>query len=218
MASDLTGPAPTGSTRPPARPSVKERRRRVRRPVFWGGIAVVVVVVVPMAFILGSRLGEDPTLVDSPLLGRPAPSFDLETLEGERIRSVDLTGKPYVVNFWASWCVPCREEAPALRAFAERWEGSIEVVGIKWNDSADAAREFRDEFGLTYPQALDPNGRTALDFGVAGIPETFVVDADGIVRAKLIGAIGATTLDDLLPDVRAGREVQGRSDAYETSR
>ncbi|MCZ7531278.1 MAG: redoxin domain-containing protein [Acidimicrobiia bacterium] len=186
--------------------------------MLWGSIAVVVVIVVPMAFVLGSRLGEDPTLVDSPLLGRPAPTFDLETLEGGRIRSADLAGEPFVVNFWASWCIPCREEAPALRAFAERWAGSIEVVGVVWNDSVDAAREFRDEFGLTYPQALDPGGRTALDYGVAGIPETFVVDADGIVRAKLIGAVGATTLDDLLPDVRAGREVQGRSDAYETSR
>ena len=180
--------------------------------------AIAVTAVGAWALVAGARLGQDPTLVQSPLLGKPAPSFELPLLDGGTITSEELVGEPYIVNFWASWCVPCRDEAPILQAFHERWaDDGVQLLGVVYQDTESKAAEFRDEFGLTFPQALDPGGRTAIDHGVFGIPETYVVDQRGIVMAKLIGAVGPTTLDDVLAQIRAGETVTDRNDQYRTS-
>ena len=198
----------------PALWSQRPRRRWVR----WTIATTAVVVVGAWAIVAGSRFGQDPTLVESPLLGEPAPQLELPLLDGGTITSEDLAGQPYVVNFWASWCVPCREEAPILQSFHERWsDRGVQVLGVVYQDTESKAEEFRDEFGLTFPQAMDPRGRTAIDFGVFGIPETYVVDEQGIVMAKLIGAVGPTTLDDVLGQIRAGQTVTDRNDRYRTS-
>ena len=141
----------------------------------------------------------------------------LPGLDGGQVRSADYAGRPYIVNFWASWCVPCREEAPYLQAFAERWAGEVELVGIVWNDEEDAARAFRDEFGLTYPQATDPEKRASLSFGVRGIPETYIISADGTVMAALLGAVGPRTLDDVVAEVLGGEQVTRSNDRYRST-
>lgn len=186
----------------------------------WTVFVTGVLAVGTLLLVFASRFGTDPSLVRSALLGDPAPAFDLETLDGTRVRSADLAGRPYVVNFWASWCVPCRQEAPHLRAFYDRWAPrGVEVVGIVWNDTRDDARDFRRQFGLSFRQALDPTGRTAIDFGVFGIPETYIVDADGIVRGKLTGAIGPGTLDKAMREIFAGGTViRTNEEDYRTSR
>ena len=144
----------------------------------------------------------------SALLGKPAPVFQLPTLDGATVDSADWRGEVVVVNFWASWCVPCREEAPALQAFAQRWEGrGVRLVGIVYNDEQSEAAAFRDRFRLTYPQALDPGGRAAIDFGVFGIPETYVIAADGTLMAKPLGAVDAATLERVVASVNDGRTV-----------
>jgi cytochrome c biogenesis protein CcmG/thiol:disulfide interchange protein DsbE len=201
-----------------ARPAPLSQRPR-RRWLRWTAGSVAVIAVGAWALVAGSRLGQDPTLVKSPLLGKPAPAFELPLLDGDgSISSSDLQGRPYVVNFWASWCVPCREEAPVLQSFHERWsDRGVVMLGVVYQDTASEAREFRDEFGLTFPQALDPDGIAALDFGVFGIPETYVVDADGIVMAKFIGAVGPTSLDNALAQIEAGQTVTARNDRYRTS-
>ena len=197
-------------------PELWSRRPR-RRWLRWVMGTVAVTAIGGWALVAGSRLGEDPTLVKSPLLGKPAPSFELPLLDGGSLSSADLAGQPYVVNFWASWCVPCREEAPILQSFHERWSGrGVTLLGVVYQDTASKAREFREEFGLTFPQALDPGGIAALDFGVFGIPETYVVDSQGIVMAKLIGAVGPATLDDVLAQIEAGQMVTDRNDQYRT--
>lgn len=177
--------------------------RRVRYPMRWAALAVGVVALA-LGGLLATRFGLDPSFVRSPLIGKPVPEFDLPGLDGGRVRAADYRGRPYVVNFWASWCVPCRREAPVLRAFDERWAPEVAVVGILFNDTEGEARTFRDEFGLDYSHALDPDGRTAIDFGVAGVPETFVVDARGIVMAKIVGAVAPGQLDQVLEAVLAG--------------
>jgi len=122
------------------------------------------------------------------------------------------------VNFWASWCVPCREEAPELQAFASRWSGrGVNLVGVVYNDTADKAAEFRDQYGLTYPQVLDPGGRSAIDYGVFGVPETYVITSDGKVMAKLLGATDAATLDQVVASVESGRTVSRQNDRYRTA-
>jgi cytochrome c biogenesis protein CcmG/thiol:disulfide interchange protein DsbE len=191
---------------------------RRRRWVRWSAITVALAMIVGWAIVAGRGLTRDPTIVDSPLIGKSAPAFSLPGLDGAEVASADYSGRITVVNFWASWCVPCREEAPRLQDFWERrGPQGVGMVGIVYQDDEDSARGFRDEFGLTFPQAVDPGGRIALDFGVFGIPETFVIDEGGVVMAKLIGAVGPDTLDQVLAQVTAGDTYTSRNDDYRTS-
>ena len=129
-----------------------------------------------------------------------------------------MRGDVVVVNFWASWCAPCVEEAPELQAFADRWSSrGVKMVGVVFSDEEAKAAEFRDRFRLTYPQVMDSGGRTAIDFGIFGIPETYVIDSNGIVMAKLIGAIDAATLESVVASVKEGRAVSERNDRYRTA-
>ena len=193
----------------------RTRNRRFRWR--WVAVAAVVAVVVGWAFVAGRSLGRDPRQVESALLGKPAPAFRLPTLDGGTVDSGDWRGEVVVVNFWASWCVPCREEAPELQAFAERWEGrGVRLVGIVYSDEESEAAAFRDRYRLTYPQAVDPGGRAAIDFGVFGVPETYVIAGDGTVMAKLIGAVDAATLEQVVASVNDGRTVSEQNDRYRT--
>ena len=166
--------------RPPAR---LPRRRLII--VAWLLAAVAAVI----AF-LTVNIAKTPGPVDTPILGRPAPSFDLETLDGSRLALGDLRGSSVVLNFWASWCIPCREEAPLLTA-ADATYGprGVRIIGVVYQDSADNARDFMRRYGQAYPALLDPDGRTAIDYAVFGIPETFFIDAAGVVRSRQVGAL-----------------------------
>ena len=191
--------------------------RRSRSRWRWMIAGVAVIAIFGWAFVAARSLGRDPTLVRSPLIGKPAPPFSLPRLDGGEVDSSSFEGEVIVVNFWASWCVPCREEAPELQAFAARWAGrGVNVIGIVYNDDADKAREFRDRYGLTYPQALDPGGRSAIDYGVFGVPETYVIATDGTVMAKLLGAVDAATLEQVVDAVGEGRTVSTSNDRYRT--
>ena len=191
------------------------RRRRSRWR--WAAVAVAGTVIVGWAFVAGRSLGRDPTVVRSALLGKPAPAFRLRGLDGGQVDSAALRGDAVVVNFWASWCVPCAEEAPELEAFSWRVRGrGVRLVGIVYNDDRAAAAAFRDRFGLTFAQATDPGGRAAIDFGVFGVPETYVINRDGIVLAKLLGAVDAATLQRVVAQVEAGDTISTSNDRYRT--
>ena len=193
-----------------------ERTRRPRR-WRWVAVALALAVVVGWAFVAGRSLGRDPRVVESALIGKEAPEFRLPRLDGGEVDSATYRGEILVVNFWASWCVPCIEEAPELEAFARRWDGrGVNLVGIVYNDEEDKAADFRDRFGLTFPQALDPTGRAAIDFGVFGVPETYVVDAEGTVKARMIGAVDAATLERVVTEVDDGGTVSSRNERYRT--
>lgn len=170
---------------------------------------LVPLLVVPIGLLLFTGFGRDPRIVSSPLVGNPAPAWEGTTLDGEPLTSAELEGRPYLVNFWASWCIPaCVDEHPVL---AEAWDehgDTIAIVGILYQDGPDSARDFLARYGdAGYPSLMDPDGRLAVDFGVTGPPETFFVDADGIVRAKQIGpltdALMAEKLASILPAVGA---------------
>lgn len=186
------------------------------RAVRWAAIGVVILSVA-LALIFANRFGEDPNLVPSPLLGQAAPSLTLPFLDGRgTFDAAALDGKVVVVNFFASWCIPCREEQPdlsaAANAFAER---DVVIVEIAYQDEADTALAFLDEFGRSEAAVYlaDPGGRTAIAYGVFGIPETFFVAADGTVVGKAIGATDAltlgTTIDAVLRGERPGQDVLG---------
>ena len=105
-----------------------------------------------------------------------------------------------MVNFWASWCIPCREEAPLLNAAAARYGPAVRFVGVVYEDSREDAMRFVAEFKQTYPAVLDPDGRTAIDYAVFGIPETFFIDAAGVIRSRQIGTL---LEDDLRRQIEA---------------
>jgi len=161
-------------------------------------VGAVIVGVGLLTALFAFGLGRDPSIIRSPLLGRRAPDFALRTLDGSRtVRLADLRGQVVVVNFWASWCAACRDEHPALLAAWGRYsEQGVVLVGIDFQDRKGSALEFMREMGGDWPVMEDPGGRTALDYGVAGVPETFFVGADGVIRFKQIGPSSYEVLTD----------------------
>lgn len=157
-----------------------------------GTVAALVVLVAVLA--MGFR--RDPEDIRTGTVGHPAPAFDLERLDAPgRIALADLRGKVVVVNFFASWCVPCKEEAPALVRAWERYRASgVVLVGIVYQDTPDAATAFHERMGQTWPIGYDDTGRTALRFGVFGVPETYFIDREGVIRGRHIGPIDEETL------------------------
>ena len=183
-------------------------------------MATSLAVLVPVLFVLGTQMGHDPSLVRSPLLGKSAPSLDLARIGSlGRVSSSDQRGRVYVVNFWASWCVPCRQETPALRSFYDRWQPrGVELIGILYADTTANAVAFHNEFGGSWPIVDDPGQRVAIDYGVRGVPETFVIDERGVVMAKLVGAVGPTTLDGVIQQIQSGGQpVSTRNSRYRSS-
>lgn len=132
-----------------------------------------------------------------------APDFTMPNLDGgEPISLSDFRGKIVVLNVWASWCLPCRKEAPALQAAWEDYSGrGIQFLGSNYQDDRDAARAFVGEFGITYPSVFDPSGRLAVDYGFFGLPSTFVIDRSQRIRFRFTGYLTATTLRAALDDL-----------------
>ena len=131
------------------------------------------------------------------LPGKEAPAFTLESFSGGTVSLADFEGQPVIINFWASWCAPCRQEAPALEAawLTFREQGLV-VLGINTprSDPEENARAFLEEFEVSYPNVLDTQGFTAIDYGVSGIPVTFFVDREGVVERRFVGTLDTETL------------------------
>jgi cytochrome c biogenesis protein CcmG, thiol:disulfide interchange protein DsbE len=158
------------------------------------------VVILPLIVVLYLNLGHDPSAVDSPLIGREAPPFTLRPVGGgEPISLAALRGKPVVLNFWASWCVPCAQEHGALTAAARSLAGRVQFLGLIYEDSEEAALEtLRSSGGAVYPSLLDPGDRTAVAYGIYGVPETFFIDPGGRIVDKFVGPLTPQALDERL--------------------
>ena len=143
-----------------------------------------------LAIVLAVGLKLDPREVPSPLIDKPAPKFALARLDdaAKTVRLDDLKGKVFILNVWASWCVACREEHPLLLDFAKK--RVVPVYGLNYKDTRPDASAWLARFGNPYDASFfDEDGRVGLDFGVYGVPETFVVDGNGVIRMKHIGPI-----------------------------
>ncbi len=175
-----------------------------RRRIPWTWL-LVVGVLVPFVAVLVVGL-QRPQTNPSPLIGRPAPAFRLPLLEGGVVTDTTYRGRVVVLNFWASWCYPaCYQEAPELQRAWERFVGrGLTVVGINVQDREPAARRFIQEFRQTFPNGRDTTGKISINFGVYGVPETFILDQQGRVVYKHVGAITAQIIAD-----QAERYMQG---------
>ncbi|MSQ64092.1 MAG: DsbE family thiol:disulfide interchange protein [Betaproteobacteria bacterium] len=149
--------------------------------------------------VVGLKL--DPREVPSPLVGKPAPAFELPILHQPDKRFVpgDMRGKVWLLNVWASWCVSCREEHPVLLDLAKR--GVMPILGLNYKDKRDDANAWLKQFGNPYElSAVDADGRIGIDYGVYGVPETYLIDAEGVIRYKQIGPITPAVLEQkILP-------------------
>jgi cytochrome c biogenesis protein CcmG, thiol:disulfide interchange protein DsbE len=132
--------------------------------------------------------------------GHAAPAFHLPALgAGGSVSLADYSGERIVLNFWASWCGPCADEASALERASQRWaERGVAFVGVDTRDSTDAANAFVQAHGITYPVAADPDGATADDYGVTAMPQTFIISGSGRVVSRMIGPVTEAKLDGLL--------------------
>jgi len=175
----------------------------------WVSIAGIALGVGAMVLVFSSRFGVDPRLVNSPLIGEPVPAIELEQLEGQGpLALTDLQGQILVINFWASWCFPCRGEHPALTAAARDYrDQGVTMIGMIYQDDPGPVNAFLDELGRggdNYRYLLDPSSRAAVEFGVFGVPETYFVDAEGIIVGKIQGGVTSGALRSTLDQILAG--------------
>lgn len=153
-------------------------------------LPIVLFAVLVAFFFVG--LQRDPTVIPSPLVGRPAPAFALESLGNPawQVGSADFAGRPYLLNVWATWCGGCYQEHDELLAIAR--ENRVPMLGLNWRDERAKALQWLQELGNPYAAvAFDPEGRVAIDWGVYGAPETFLIGADGVILHKRIGPMTA---------------------------
>ncbi len=178
----------------------RPRRGRVNLVVLGLGLAIVL----PLVALLASGFGSNPREVPSVLEGAAAPGFHLVTLEGVEVSLDDLRGDPVVLNFWSTWCQPCRLEHPALQRAAQAWP-DVRFLGVIYNDDAEKSRRYLAQAGSAYPSLVDPGGRTAIAYGVAGVPETFVIAPDGTIAHKHVGPLSPAILQQYLAPLRGGQ-------------
>ena len=145
---------------------------------------------VTLVVVLAVGLTRDPRLLPSPLIGKPLPAFNLASLAtiDRKVSRADLLGHPYLLNVWASWCVACRDEHALLIDLGHR--GKVDIIGLNYKDEREAASHWLRDRGDPYRLVLcDPLGQLGLDLGVYGVPETFVIDAAGVIRHKHVGPL-----------------------------
>jgi len=178
-------------------------------------IAGVLLPAVAVLGVLAFGFTREARYIASPLLGRPAPAFILPLLDGGVLRLEDLRGKVVVLNFWASWCPPCRAEARALEAvWRKHRDLGVVLVGANIQDQDADARAFVEEFAITYPNGVDRGSKIAIDYGVWGLPETFIIGREGRIIYKHVGGVAGETLAGKLEKVLRGVESpsEGRGD------
>jgi len=168
-----------------------EDRAPLPARAWWKPVLIAALLALLVLFAFG--LQRDASFMPSARVGRLLPDFSLAALDGQStIKSASIVGTPHIINFWASWCGACRDEHAVLVGLGERFanDPGVRLLGINHRDTRANAEQFLKKMGaFPYPSVVDPDARTGVDFGVFGLPETFFVDAGGIVRARHIGPL-----------------------------
>ncbi|MBW7933472.1 MAG: redoxin domain-containing protein [Gemmatimonadaceae bacterium] len=181
----------------------------------------------PVVALFAWGMGRDPGEIPSPLPGHQAPSFALAVFTNglggtpkDSVRLQDWLGDPVVLNVWASWCLACRDEHPALLAVGRRYaDTDVHFVGLLYNDTPEAGRAWLQEMGgQAYPSVLDPGARTAIAYGVYGVPETYFIGRDGRVAHKHTGPVTERVLEDWIARIRSTPAVPGNDTSFPRDR
>jgi cytochrome c biogenesis protein CcmG/thiol:disulfide interchange protein DsbE len=148
-----------------------------------------------LLLVFYKAFGTDPHAVPFMLAGQPAPDFVMKELSsGQRKTLADYKGRPLVMNFWASWCGPCRSEHPVLEWGAKRFAPDVAFVGVVFEDTEEQALQFLRENGASYPQLFDPRGQISVEYALAGVPETYFIDHTGKIIDKYVGPLSPDRL------------------------
>ena len=146
-------------------------------------------------------------------VGKPAPSFSMPLLGGGQFSSEDHRGSPMIINFWASWCPPCRQESPGFeRVWRKYQDQGIQLVGVDIQDTEEEALAYVREFGLTFPNGRDTDGKITIEYGVIGLPVTFFISADGVVEGRWVGALPEDRLESWTQALISGSTPDGEAE------
>src|SRR5215469_11215589 len=198
LAGAAPGPSRCHRAAPRAEQGAQPGSGGMSRRGLWIGLSLAAVTAV-LLFVLAKGFGRDPHEVPFQLRGKPAPDFTLRRLDtGEPVRLSDLKGKPIVLNFWASWCGPCKMEHPVVAMAARRFGQEYQFFGVVFEDTEENARAFAGASDPSFPQLIDERSRMAVDYGVTGVPETYFIDANGILRDKVAFPIDPRTMMEKL--------------------
>jgi cytochrome c biogenesis protein CcmG, thiol:disulfide interchange protein DsbE len=169
-------------------------------------ILIIVLLIAGLAWIWVNRLpagdaSAATVLPPAPAVGHPAPDFTLTTAGGDTFKLSELRGTPVVLNFWATWCPPCRSEMPELQAASQKLAGKVAIVGVDQAETTAQVQAFASQFGITYPIPLDTNADASRRYAVRSLPTTFFIDRFGIIRQMQIGPVTEATLTQLLKTI-----------------
>ena len=208
------GAEPRGNAR---RPVGRDPIRDLLIPVLALGVVVVAILLIQRYLDRGAdsvrfeassgefaALDLGPVGEGKPQLGEPAPGFRLLDPRDQPVALADFRGRPVGVNFWATCCVPCRKEVPDLVELQTEWGTSVQVVGVNYYEGADAVQGFERDFGINYPLPLDRDGRVTGSYKLTGLPETFFLDAEGIIRDHRIGQLDPAVARCVVAGIAAG--------------
>lgn len=187
-----------------ARPITVSRRTLYGR--FAVGLGICGAALIGVGVYEGLFAGRSASALDgisgqSPLAGHAAPSFTLSALDGTTLTLASFRGRPVLLNFWATWCVPCRSELPALQRFAQEQQGRWAVLGVDELEDRGSVTSFAQSLAITYPLATDTDGSVGQRYNIGGLPSTFAIDAQGIIRKVHLGPLGSTDLQQILQEM-----------------
>jgi cytochrome c biogenesis protein CcmG, thiol:disulfide interchange protein DsbE len=180
----------------------------------WRRLVLIAVIIGPILGLLAFGFTRDARYITSPLLAKPATPFTVTLFDGRKVTLEELRGKAVFLNFWASWCLPCRAEARELEAAWQKVKDTDMVfIGVALQDTDKNALEFLKEFDVTYPNGKDESGKIAVDYGTWGIPESFFIDPQGRITYKHVGGIRAalvlTKLEEAAKGITSAQEGKG---------
>lgn len=171
---------------------------------------ILIAILAPTLALLYFGLGRDPRSLPSALVSRPAPGFELNTVDGKKISLAEAKGKPVVLNFWSTWCGPCAAEYQLLREAGDIYTPQgVLFYSILYEDTVENVRKFLARYGEAGPILMDPGLRTAIDYGVSGVPETFFIDASGIILHKHAGVLTPDVVEENITNLLDGTRVSG---------